>query len=363
MGVSPGVPVAARSSGRGVVLREAATTPVLVEGAATTVGAVSSGSGAVKTTRAFCAAVSSASGEPLAATASRVDHWILIEYRSAWAREVLGASLLSSELKQHLRSQLAALPHARLLFVKKPRGRLDTGSRVFFGTSRPGAERLFELELEHLDDVLHVDAAAVLAGTSRAIAGTEAVTGPTAGTEAVAEPLYIVCTHGKRDRCCALYGRPLYDALQHETDSGRVWQSSHVGGDRFAGNAVVLPHGLYYGRVGPADAARVVAATTAGQIDLDAYRGRSAYSFAVQAGERALRECEGLLGIDDLELAGTARDADGRWRVLFRTPDGAVHELQVAESLADEPMYLTCESTEPRHARRWRVSGHDVVSP
>jgi hypothetical protein len=317
----------------------------------------------VRTTRAFCAAVSSASGEPLAATASRVDHWILIEYRGAWAREVPRASLLSSALKQHLRSQLAALPHARLLFVKKPRGRLDTGSRVFFGTARPGAERLFELELEHLDDLLHVDAAAVLAGTSRAIAGTEAVTGPTAGTEAVAGPLYIVCTHGKRDRCCALYGRPLYDALRHETDSGRVWQSSHVGGDRFAGNAVVLPHGLYYGRVGPADAARVVAATTAGQIDLDAYRGRSAYSFAVQAGERALRECEGLLGIDDLELAGTARDADGRWRVLFRTPDGAVHELQVAESLADEPTYLTCESTEPRHARRWRVSGHDVVSP
>jgi hypothetical protein len=281
-----------------------------------------------------------------------VDHWILIEYRGAWARDVLGASLLSPELKQHLRSQLAGLPHARLLFVKKPRGRPDTGSRVFLGTSKPGAERLFELEVEHLDDLLHVDAAAVLTGTSRAIAGTEAVAGP----------LYIVCAHGKRDRCCALHGRPLYDALRHATDSSRVWQSSHVGGDRFAGNAVVLPHGLYYGRVGPSEAARVVAATTAGQIDLDTYRGRSAYSFAVQAAERALRECEGLLGIDDLELAGTARDVDGRWRVLFRTPDGAVHELQVAESLADEPTYLTCESTEPRRARRWRVSRHDVVS-
>jgi hypothetical protein len=292
-----------------------------------------------------------------------VDHWILIEYSGVWARDSLGASLLSLELKQHLRSQLAALPHGRLLFVKKPRGRLNTGSRAFFATSRPRAERLFELELEHLDDLLHVDAAAVLAGASRAIAGAEAVTGPTAGTEGVPGPLYIVCTHGKRDRCCALHGRPLYDALRHETDSSRVWQSSHVGGDRFAGNAVVLPHGLYYGRVSPADAARVVAATKAGQIDLGAYRGRSAYSFAVQAAERMLRECEGLLGIDALELAGTALDAEGRWRVRFRTPDGVVHELQVAESLADAPTYLTCESTEPRRARRWRVLGHDVVSP
>ena len=84
--------------------------------------------------RALCAAVSSASEEPLAATASRVDHWILFEYPGAWASDVLGGSLLSAELKEHLRSQLAALPHARLLFVKKPRRRPHASSRVFFGT-------------------------------------------------------------------------------------------------------------------------------------------------------------------------------------------------------------------------------------
>ena len=45
--------------------------------------------------RAFCAAVSSASAEPLAATASRIDNWILLEYRGMWDRDVLGGSLLS----------------------------------------------------------------------------------------------------------------------------------------------------------------------------------------------------------------------------------------------------------------------------
>ena len=33
-----------------------------------------------------------------------------------------------------------------------------------------------------------------------------------------------------------------------------MWQSSHIGGDRFAGNVVFLPEGLYYGRVEPAEA-------------------------------------------------------------------------------------------------------------
>jgi hypothetical protein len=174
--------------------------------------------------------------------------------------------------------------------------------------------------------------------------------------------MFLVCTHGKRDRCCALHGRPLYDALRDETDAGRVWQSTHVGGDRFAGNVVVLPHGLYYGRVAPGDAGQLLAATAAGTVDLEHYRGRSAYPFRVQAAEQALREATGLVGIGDLELAGSTRGDDGSWRVRFRTPDASVHELQVVESLADEPAYLTCESAAPRRARRWRVTAHELVS-
>jgi hypothetical protein len=315
---------------------------------------VSAQSGAATTRGAFCSAVSSAGGEPLAATASRVDYWVLVEYRGTWAHEPLGGSLLSPELKEHLRTQLAALARARFLFVKKPARRPQTSSRLFFGTSSPGAERFFALEFEHQEELLRLDLAAALAGAGAAtIPAWEAVEGP----------LYVVCTHGKRDRCCALHGRPLYDALRHETESGRVWQSTHVGGDRFAGNVVVFPHGLYYGRVGPADADRLVAAHTAGEIDLDRYRGRSAFSFPVQAAEHALRESEGLVGIEDLTLLGSARNAKGEWRIRFRTPDSAVHELHVAESRADEPTYLTCESVEPRRARRWGVSAHRVVSP
>jgi hypothetical protein len=300
--------------------------------------------------RPFCSAVSSELGEPLAATASRIDHWLLVEYRGGWTRDVLGGSLLSPELKEHLRAQLAALGHARLFFVKQPERRLQPGRRVFFATSRPGAERLVTLEFEHQDDLRAFDFAATLAGD-----GT-----PGAPAEG---PLLLVCTHGKRDRCCARHGRPLYDALRSETDADRVWQSTHVGGDRFAGNVVLLPHGLYYGRVGPAEARGVLAAHAAGRVDLGRYRGRSAYSFPVQAAEQALREREGLLGIDDLAVVGSARRGEGAWTVRLRSPDGAVHALEVEATHADETAYLTCTSAEPQYARRHVATSHRLLSP
>ena len=92
------------------------------------------------------------------ATASRIDHWILVEYRGAWTRDVLGDCLFSPELKAHLREQLAALEHSRLLFVKKPERRSQTGRRVFFGSvESPAQERFFELEVEHQNDLLELD--------------------------------------------------------------------------------------------------------------------------------------------------------------------------------------------------------------
>jgi hypothetical protein len=257
--------------------------------------------------------------------------------------------LFSPELKAHLREQLAALQRARLLFIKKPERRLETGRRVFFGTSMPGRERFFEVEVEHQNDLRELDFVSVL----------DLGSGP---VSPLVGPLYVVCTHGKRDRCCALQGRPLYDTLRKETKADRVWQSTHVGGDRFAGNVVVLPHGLYYGRVGPADAGALVAAGAAGNLDLDRYRGRSAYSFPVQAAERAVLESEGLRGIDDLTFLGSSSQGDGMWRIRFRTPDGTVHEVDVAATHAPEPAYLTCDSAEPKRARRHEVTAHRVLS-
>jgi hypothetical protein len=293
---------------------------------------------AVSVKRALCADVSGAASESLAATASRIDRWLLVEYRGLWDRDVLGGSLLSAQLKEHLRDQLGKLGHARLLFIKQPSRRAQARRMLFIGSSRPGEESLYALEFERHDDLLEYNFASAL------------LDGGMPGVP-VEHPLFIVCTHGKRDRCCAKYGHPLYDGVKGKVDPDWVWQSTHVGGDRFAGNVVVLPEGLYFGRVEEADLDPLLDSYFDRRIYLDLYRGRSAYTFAVQAAERAVREAEGLTGIDDVLLERVER-RDGVWMVTLRA-NGVARKVDVASELADEPVYLTCGSVTPQRPRRY----------
>lgn len=293
---------------------------------------------AVSVKRALCADVAEAAGEHLGATASRVDRWLLVEYRGLWDRDVLAGSLLSEALKGHLREQLSRLGHSRLLFIKQPPRRGKTRRMLYLGNSRPGEERLYSLEFEHHDDLLEYDFADALVG------------GETPGVP-VEHPLMIVCTHGKRDRCCAKYGRPLYDELKGKIDPAWVWQSTHIGGDRFAGNLVVLPEGLYFGRVGDEDLDPLLDGYFERELYLDRYRGRSAYTFAVQAAELAVREAEGLTGIDEVSLRKVEKRGEAR-RVTL-SAKGAVRKVDVEVELADEPVFMTCGSATPQRPRRY----------
>jgi hypothetical protein len=273
----------------------------------------------------FCSERSLENAEPLAATASRVDHWILIEYRGLWSRDAIAGSGLSDQVKEGLREQRAALPHTKLLFVRRTERRSRPGLAVMWGSSPERGGRIFAAEIAGYEDLLRLDL--------------------TAPGEPLADPLLLVCTHGKHDPCCARHGRPLYQAVAELAGDEWVWQVSHVGGDRFAGNLVVLPDGLYFGRVGPGEAWSLLEEYLAGRIDLAHYRGRSCYSFATQAAEQAVREAAGLTGVADLELVAE------RPIVVFRGA-GRLFEVDVTASLG--PLtYLTCSSETLRHSRHY----------
>jgi hypothetical protein len=268
----------------------------------------------------FCADLSRENDEPLAATASRIDNWFLIEYRGLWARDAVTGSGLSDQVKRHLRDQVRSVPHGRLLFVRRPDRRGQPALVAFTAASRPGETTVTRTEFEAYDDLRRAD---LLAGTP------------------VEHPLFLVCTHGKHDPCCARHGRPLYEALRDELEPDWVWQVSHIGGDRFAGNLVCLPEGLYYGRVDRETAGAVLDEHLAGRIHLPRYRGRSIYTFAVQAAERAVREQTGLTGIDDLVLRDVERR--GRTTHVAFAGGGETHEAEVDVEPGDLTL-LTCHS-------------------
>jgi hypothetical protein len=283
--------------------------------------------------RPFCADLARENGEPLGATASRIDRWFLIEYRSLWTRDALAGSGLSDQVKAHLRAQVASVERGRLLFVRRPDRRRAENLLVYAADSARASLRC--VELENHEELRGVD-----------------LTDEATGTE-VAHPLFLVCTHGKHDPCCARYGRPLYDALQEEAEPDWVWQTTHVGGDRFAANLVCLPEGVYYGHVERVDAGPIVDEHLAGRLLLRRYRGRSTESFAVQAAERAVREHTALTGIADVVLRRAERE-DDTWLVTFDA-GGALYDVHVRAELGDFT-YLTCNAPAVKRPQRYAAA-------
>jgi hypothetical protein len=280
--------------------------------------------------RPFCSDVSLDNGESLGATASRIDHWLIVEYRGLWGPDALRASGLSDQVKQSLREQVSARPRSRLLFVRRPDRRGRPELRGYASTSREGEESLRCLSFSSYEDLRDLDLAQ-------------------AG-EPLDHPLFLVCTHGKHDPCCARRGRPLFEALAEQVEEEGVWQTTHIGGDRFAGNLLCLSSGVYYGRVEREDVGRVLDTHLGGTIELEHYRGRSCYSFAAQAVERDIREGTGLLRLDDLRLV-----SEHGSRIAFADRDGGVHERRVSLDLGPED-YLTCSASETHRPRRYVVS-------
>jgi hypothetical protein len=286
--------------------------------------------------RPFCADESRAHDEPLHATASRVDHWLLVEYRSLWSHDAFAGSGLSEQVKAYLKEQQAVRPRTRLLFIRSRARRGVPGLVAYSATSRETEAELRRVEFDSYLDLIGMD----LAGGAG---------------EPVDHPLLLVCTHGKHDPCCALYGRPLYDALVDEVDADWLWQSTHVGGDRFAGNLVCLPHGLYYGRLDGPAAASALDELLEGRVQLGPYRGRSCYPFGVQAAERAVRLDTGLLGVDDLQVVASHRRDDGAWTVAIAARGRGIEEVDLREELG-ELVHLTCSAEELRRPRRYVVT-------
>jgi hypothetical protein len=117
-----------------------------------------------------------------------------------------------------------------------------------------------------------------------------------------------------------------------------VWECSHIGGDRFAPNVVVLPHSLYFGRVDPESAPALLELFDDGRIDLSHFRGRTAFSLAEQAVEHFVRA---EFGIDALEGVIVERRApDGTFPV--RLADRTV-QVRVRRRLVSVPEPLTCK--------------------
>jgi hypothetical protein len=127
--------------------------------------------------------------------------------------------------------------------------------------------------------------------------GGPVLDGEEAGLAAIAEgvvpagareagPLYLVCAHARRDRCCGQLGGPLARGLAARYPE-QVWETTHLGGHKHAANLALLPHGLYYGPADLPSALGAIEAYERGQVTAHRYRGRAGHDQAWQQAEQA----------------------------------------------------------------------------
>jgi hypothetical protein len=169
------------------------------------------------------------------------------------------------------------------------------------------------------------------------------------------DPIYLVCTHWQRDRCCARLGVPVAHAIA-EVAPHRVFHTTHVGGHRFAANVVVLPEGYVYGRIDPSGGEALVRAHDAGRVfDVRHLRGRSCYDAAAQAAEVAARIREDELRVDAYRAAHVFDEPDGAKTVRFEGSDERIVVLRAwHETLAVSTPSSCGEAPEP--IQRWSVT-------
>lgn len=268
---------------------------------------------------AACAAVAAQLGEPTAATAPVATAWLVVEQPGSWGpRGLQDVTDWPEEVRDQLVRRADALD-VRIQLVRRTGRRDPTGHRHAWLVHAGDDPWMRAWSVTDPLDLLDIDLAAAHRDAPGDVGGT-----PTR------LDLWLVCTHGRRDACCALLGRPVAGALADADLDGEVWETTHTGGHRFAPNLVHLPSGVTYGRVTPERAVAVARDLQVGRLDLDLYRGRSVHTRAVQAAETFLRRALVATRLDAVAHVATADTWDGhRFVFAVRAPDGRDQRWQV----------------------------------
>jgi hypothetical protein len=255
-----------------------------------------------------CAVLAQAAEEPMAGTAPVAPRWACLEHRGAWPRDITrhtDPAIVGFAAR-------ATAAGFRLQLIRRPGRRSDDARmRLYLAdTTPPGAHTTM----------------VTVAGPAELLDLPLPPPGARLPGRPVPGPLLLVCTHGRRDRCCALDGRALVRALI-EAGEPDVWECSHLSGHRFAPTALVLPTGYLYGRLDVTTAVHARKAAEVGEVETALCRGRAAFSPEGQVADLAVRTVTGIRSADELSASGTTVHSRHRaaWHVDVRERVSAPH--------------------------------------
>ncbi len=280
----------------------------------------------------LCSTAARLRAEPLAGSAPVARRWLLIEHPGPWARDPVATPPLAGLLGERL-AAAARAADGRILLIRRA-ARRPQGRRAWYAVDIASG-RWVTGTWEAPEDLAQ---AAVAVGE------------PLSRSTERADPLLLVCTHGTRDTCCAVRGRPIATALSALWPD-EVWECTHLGGHRFSGTLLSLPDGACYGGLDADTAAGVVGDHRAGRVRAAHLRGMTAWPPAVQAAQAWALDRFGPAALGSVGIGSVEEIGDGvtRVEVLGRGAVPALSRLTVTRDVLP-PTPLSCGAAPGEHA-------------
>ncbi len=298
--------------------------------------------------------------DPLEGTAAPSRGWLLIEHPGPWAPNALAGSRLDPTVVSRL-SAASVTAGVRILLVRRPgRQQLGAAQRWWLlhgpAASRPDGSVGASGTWADAHDLLAA-AAALDHGP-----GPDVNTGTAAGPDLPPDlppdwPRFLICTHGRHDTCCAVRGRPVAAALARRWPQS-TWECSHLGGDRFAPNLLVVPDGTCYGAVDDTDVVALVSDHLAGRVDVQHLRGPSSDHPWEQSAVVQAHRTFGPLPASAVvvEAASTVPGEEPRSWAVELTVSGVGTVRALVRGQARPRALLTCRATHPAAAGQYSVT-------
>lgn len=276
-----------------------------------------------------CSQSSRDDAEPLIGTAPTETRYLFVEHAGPWGR----LAVAESRLPEHVRDHLTGAEGVRVQLIRRHGRETGPGIRVFAATADPtsvdGRARIESSVLDGPEALLELD----LSGFASS---------GTLGLPAYDDDLWLVCTNGRRDLCCADLGRATTAALAERWPEA-TWETTHLGGHRFAATLLALPSLVTLGRLLPHQAVAVCTELAEGRIPLAHSRGRAGWPAAAQVADHHVR-CElGLEPVEGISLVASdgASDGDSDHDVVTLSVAGEEWRITVTAT-AGEPRRQSC---------------------
>ncbi|WP_238165880.1 sucrase ferredoxin [Kribbella caucasensis] len=280
----------------------------------------------------LCSAICRELDEPMPGTAVVAAGWVVVEQPGPWGRKAPTQSHLDPDFGAKIDADCKKVD-LRFGLIRSPGKHADAVPRahqVYVASTAPGRTWLLGGCVDEPAALASLDLDAVSRGDLDAVRASLPELSP------VTQPVLLICTNGKRDECCALFGRPLVTAMA-AVAPGRVWESSHLSGHRFSPTAALLPAGTLHGRLTVESATAVLAAADRGETVIDTLRGRSTWTKRGQVADIAVRDLSGEVALEALSVI--AEDLE---TVTVRHTDGRTWIVDVAAEPADPPRPESC---------------------